>query len=161
MSNFLEMEVRKKGYWIYSIVAIIVGMALFAFIGYLIYDLIIKLADKDFSNNTVIQALITLIITVFIGGYFSKWLELRNTKKIELYKIQTNISLVLIDLASEYTRDIKNDKIRSLLINESIKVKLYFSDSVLKVLNNFINTSKENIAENYNLLTEELRKNIK
>lgn len=155
------MEVRKKGYWIYSIVAIIVGMALFAFIGYLIYDLIIKLADKDFSNNTVIQALITLIITVFIGGYFSKWLELRNTKKIELYKIQTNISLVLIDLASEYTRDIKNDKIRSLLINESIKVKLYFSDSVLKVLNNFINTSKENIAENYNLLTEELRKNIK
>lgn len=155
------MEVQKKGYWIYSIVAIIVGMALFAFIGYLIYDLIIKLAYKDFSNNTVIQALITLIITVFIGGYFSKWLELRNTKKIELYKIQTNISLVLIDLASEYTRDIKNDNIRSLLINESIKVKLYFSDSVLKALNNFINASKENIAENYNLLTEELRKNIK
>lgn len=155
------MEVRKKGYWIYSIIAIIVGMSLFAFIGYLIYDLIIKLADKDFSNNTVVQALITLIITVFIGGYFSKWLDLRNTKKIELYKIQTNISLVLIDLASEYTRNIKNKNIRSLLINESIKVKLYFSDSVLKALNNFINTSKENIAENYNLLTEELRKNIK
>lgn len=155
------MEVQKKGYWIYSIIAIIVGMALFAFIGYLIYDLIIKLADKDFSNNTLIQALITLIITVFIGGYFSKWLELRNTKKIELYKIQTNISLVLIDLASEYVKNIKNDDIKSLLINESIKVKLYFPDSVLQALNNFINSSKENIVGNYNLLTEELRQNIK
>lgn len=155
------MELSKKGYWIYSIIAIITGMVLFAFIVYLIYDLIIKLADKDFSNNTVIQALITLIITVFIGGYFSKWLELRNTKKIELYKIQTNISLVLIDLASEYTRNRKNEDIRSLLITESIKVKLYFSDSVLQALNNFINTSVENITENYNILTEELRKNIK
>ena len=155
------MELSKKGYWIYSIIAIITGMVLVAFIVYLIYDLIIKLADKDFSNNTVIQALITLIITVFIGGYFSKWLELRNTKKIELYKIQTNISLVLIDLASEYTRNIKNEDIRSLLITESIKVKLYFSDSVLQALNNFINTSVENITENYNILTEELRKNIK
>ena len=130
-------------------------MSLFAFIGYLICDLIIKSAD---TNNTLLQALITLIITVFIGVYFSKWLELRNTKKIELYKIQTNISLVLIDLASEYARNIKNDDIKSLLINESIKVKLYFPDSVL---NNFINTSKENIVGNYNLLTEELRKNIK
>lgn len=152
------MEVQEKGYWIYSITAVIVGMSLFAFIGYLICDLIIKSAD---TNNTLLQALITLIITVFIGVYFSKWLELRNTKKIELYKIQTNISLVLIDLASEYARNIKNDDIKSLLINESIKVKLYFPDSVLKALNNFINTSKENIVGNYNLLTEELRKNIK
>lgn len=68
-----------------------------------------------------------MIITVFIGGYFSKWLELRNTKKIELYKIKTNISLVLIDLASEYTRNIKNENIRSLLINESNKLnQLYY-----------------------------------
>ena len=61
---------KNKGYWIYSIVAIIFGMSLFAFFAYLIYDLIIKLSEKDFSNNTVIQALITLIITVFLGGYF-------------------------------------------------------------------------------------------
>ena len=67
------MNENKKGYWIYSIVAIIIGMSLFAFLGYLIYDLILKLADKDFSNNTVIQALITLIITVFIGGYFEEF----------------------------------------------------------------------------------------
>lgn len=87
--------------------------------------------------------------------------RVKKYKEIELYKIQTNISLVLIDLASEYARNIKNDDIKSLLINESIKVKLYFPDSVLKALNNFINTSKENIVGNYNLLTEELRKNIK
>lgn len=67
---------------------------------YLVYDLIIKLADKDYTNNTVIQALITLIITVFLGGYFSKWLEHKNARKIELYRIRTDISLKVIDYAS-------------------------------------------------------------
>ena len=43
------MNENKKGYWIYSIVAIIIGMSLFAFLGYLIYDLILKLADKDLT----------------------------------------------------------------------------------------------------------------
>ena len=102
------MNENKKGYWIYSIVAIIIGMSLFAFLGYLIYDLILKLADKDFSNNTVIQALITLIITVFIGGYFSKWLEYKNSKKTKLYETRIDIALRLIDLASEYYRNRRN-----------------------------------------------------
>lgn len=64
------MNKNNKGYWIYSIIAIIFGMSLFAFFAYLIYDLIIKLSEKDFSNNTVVQALITLVITVFLGGFF-------------------------------------------------------------------------------------------
>lgn len=84
--GIIIMNENKKGYWIYSIVAIIIGMSLFAFLGYLIYDLILKLADKDFSNNTVIQALITLIITVFIGGYFSKWLEYKIQKRLNCTK---------------------------------------------------------------------------
>lgn len=77
----------KKGYWIYSVIAIIFGFGLFGWFGYLVYDLIIKLSEKDFSNNTVIQALITLIVIVFIGGYFSKWLELRNNKKLNYIKL--------------------------------------------------------------------------
>ena len=69
------MNESKKGYWIYSSIAVIIGMSLFGFLGYLTYDLVLKLSEKDFSNNTVIQALITLFVTVFLGGYFSKWLK--------------------------------------------------------------------------------------
>lgn len=77
---------EKRGYWIYSIIAIIFGMSLFGFLGYLLYDLILKLSKEDFSNNTVIQALITLIVTVFIGGYFSKFLEYKFSKKANYMK---------------------------------------------------------------------------
>lgn len=151
------MNKNQKGYWIYSVVAVIFGMALFAFVAYLIYNTIIKLSERDFSNNTVVQALITLFVTVFIGGYFSKWLERRNAKKVELYKIQTAISIKLIDLGSEYLYN-PQENIKRLLITESHKVKLYFSDSVLKALNGYITSRNE---EYYNILIEELRKNIK
>ncbi len=70
------MKENKKGYYIYSIFAVIFGFGLIAYICYLFYDLVLKLSDKDFSENTVIQALITLIITVFIGGYFLNFLNI-------------------------------------------------------------------------------------
>lgn len=154
------MNTEKKGYWVYSIVAIICGFGLFGFLAYLVHDLIIKLSVKDFSNNTVIQALITLIITVFIGGYYSKWLENRNAKKVELYKIQTSISLNIIDLSSILLRNKDDSKARDMLINESIKVKLYFPDSVLKTINDSIQSDDESSVLQYNIMIDELRKNI-
>ena len=126
----------------------------------MIYDLIIKLSEKDFSNNTVVQALITLVVTVFIGGYFSKWLELKNTKKIELYKIRTEISLKIIDLASAFYY-IQDENIKNLLIAESSKVKLYFDDEVLKNLNNYLESNKKDINDKYEALINSLRKNVK
>ena len=56
------MKETQKGYWIYSVIAIIFGMGLFAFFAYLLYDLIVKLATTEISNDTLIQSLITLII---------------------------------------------------------------------------------------------------
>lgn len=156
----MDQKESKKGYWIYSIIAIIIGMSLFAFFGYLIYDLILKLSDKDFSNNTVIQALITLIITVFIGGYFSKWLEYRNSKKTQLYQTRIEIALHLIDLASEYYTN-RNEIIKNILIFESAKVKLFFYDETLKKLNNFIGSTDENMINNYNFLIDSLKEKIK
>ena len=146
----MENEIEKKGYWIYSTITIIIGFSLFAFWGYLIYDLIVKLSDKDFSNNTVVQALITLIITVFIGGYFSKWIESVFMRKNELYKTKISISLRLIDLASEYYRNNSED-IKNMLIFESSKVKLFFDDITLKKLNAFIKSDKKNMMKNNNL----------
>lgn len=154
------MNTEKKGYWIYSVIAIIFGFGLFGWFGYLIYDLIIKLSEKDFSSNTVIQALITLVVTVFIGGYFSKWLELRNNKKIELYKIRTEISLKIIDLASAYYYN-QNENIKHLLIAESSKIKLYFDDDVLKKLNVYLESNKKDRDDKYESLVDSLRKNVK
>lgn len=153
------MNENKRGYWIYSIVAVIFGMLLFAFLGYLIYDLILKLSVKDFSNNTVVQALITLIITVFIGQFYSKWLERRNTKKIELYKIQTQLSLSLIDLTSAFIWQPDNEDIKRALIRESSKVKLYFNDETLKQLNEFIKATDKKVF--YDPLIDTLKKQIK
>ena len=153
-------NVHKKGFWIYSCVTIIFGMALFAFVGYLIYDLVIKLSEKDFSNNTVVQALITLIITVFIGGYFSKWLERHNAKKLCLYQTRIDISLKLINLSSEFYRD-QNDLLKNMLIFESSKVKLFFNDDTLICLNKFIESNKEDMLNNYNSLIDKLKENIK
>lgn len=153
-------NIHKKGYWIYSCIAIILGMALFAFIGYLIYDLVIKLSEKDFSNNTVIQALITLVITVFIGGYFSKWLERRNAKKLCLYQTRIDISLKLIDLSSKFYRE-HTDLIKNMLIFESSKVKLFFDDDTLKSLNKFIESNKNDMLNAYNSLIDKLKENIK
>ena len=153
------MNDNKKGYYVYSCIAVIFGIALFAFLGWLIYDLILKLSNQDFSNNTVVQALITLIITVFIGGYFSKWLEIRNHKKLELYKIQTSISLKIIDLATILYHHPESIEAKELLIAESHKVKLYFDDNLLKNLNQFMR--EEDKGQYYNKVIDELKKNIK
>ncbi len=159
------MSENKKGYWIYSCVAIMIGMGLFAFLGYLVYDLILKLSEKDFSNNTVIQALITLIITVFIGGYFSKWLEHRNTRKAQLFEIKKDVSITIIDHASNLYHHSDNIVSLEVLFAASSKVKLYFNDETLKSLNTYIKrvtdgSDKENLTDAYNLLIDELKKNI-
>lgn len=60
------MKEDKKGYWIYSIFAVIFGMALLGFMVYLLYDLILKLATTEITNGTLVQSFITLIITVFL-----------------------------------------------------------------------------------------------
>ena len=153
------MNENKKGYYVYSCIAVIFGMALFAFFGWLIYDLILKLSNQDFSNNTVVQALITLIITVFIGGYFSKWLEIRNHKKLELYKIRTSISLKIIDLATILYHHPESAEAKELLIAESHKVKLYFDDDLLKNLNQFMCEEDKDLY--YNRVIDDLKKNIK
>ena len=153
------MNENKKGYYVYSCIAVIFGVLLFAFFGWLIYDLILKLSNQDFSNNTVVQALITLIITVFIGGYFTKWLENRNHKKLELYKIRTSISLRIIDLATILYHHPENVDAKEMLIAESHKVKLYFDDDLLKNLNQFMCEEDKDLY--YNRVIDDLKKNIK
>lgn len=166
MDEVNNMNENKKGYWIYSVIAIVIGMSLFAFWGYLLYDLVLKLSEKDFSNNTVVQALFSLVTTVFLGGYFTKILERRNAKKLEVFKVQKDISLKVIDYATVLYYHPENVQVKELLIAETIKVKLYFDDDVLKATNEFIksldaiqgNGQKDTTYEN---LANQLKKAIK
>lgn len=146
-------------YYVYSILVVAIIVFAFIFLGFLIYDLILKLSVQDFTNNTVIQALITLIITVFIGGYFNKHLEHRNHKKIELFKIKLNISLNLVNLASSYYYFPSDEQVRNALINESKKIKLYFDDDVLRALNLYLENINQK-PELYDELINKLKKHV-
>lgn len=153
------MNEDKRGYWIYSIVAIIIGFFLFGFWGYLIYDLILKLSEKDFSNNTVIQALISLVVTVFLGGYFTKLLERKNAKKLEILKTQKDIAIRIIDLASAYYYDSENEKIKYLLFAEKSKIQLFFNNEVLSAMESYLNHGPT--EEGYKQLVNAMQKAIK
>lgn len=150
---------KNVGYWVYSTIAVLAGFGLFFLFGFMIYDLILRLAAQDFSNNTVIQALITLVVTVFIGGYFSKWLERRNTKKLETYKIQSQLALTIVDLTSAYIYAPGDEQLQMALVRESSKVKLFFDDETLKKLNEFINAEDKKAA--YDPVIDCLKKKIK
>lgn len=119
----------------------------------------IKTFKTSFSNKTVVQALITLIITVFNGGYFTKWLEYRNYRKLELYKIKRDIVLKIFDYTTILYHHLECHEAREMLITESCKVKLYFDDTLLLSLNNFI--SEKNKKAYYNEIVKVLKTNFK
>lgn len=153
MININEKE--SKGYWIYSIFAITIGFGLFAFIIYLIYDLIIKLGTNTFDNMALMQSIITAVLTIFAGGLFSKSLEYNNNKKMELLKIRKEISLNIINLMGMMINDVEREKASQLLIVESHKVKIFFDDEILRNINFFI---KEDKYELVDLITDNIKK---
>lgn len=153
------MKETQKGYWIYSIITIIFFIGLFAFVAYLLYDLVIKLATTQISNDTLIQSLITLIITVFIGGYFSKYLEHRNNKRLETYKTQKEIALNIINLMGMIIYNNNKEQAIQLLVVESYKVKLFFDDELLKSINSFCQEEDTNKYNAYYIdITDKLKK---
>ncbi len=155
------MNENKNGYWIYSTSVVGFFIVLIAFIFWLTYSLIIKLATSPITNEVIIRTLITLIITVFVGGYFSKWLEHKKAKKLELYKIQTSVSIKVIDYATEYFYHPQREDIKDLLIAESNKVKLYFDDQVLLSINDFIEAKEPNRKIKYQIIIDNLQKHMK
>lgn len=153
------MNEEKKGYWIYSIFAIIFGMSLMGFIVYLFYDLIIKLTTTEITNETLVQSFITLIITVFAGGYFSENLKQKSNKNLEKFKVQQKIALNIIDFMGMIVRGDNIETAKQLLINESYKVKLFFDDEILKSINAFCTEkNKEKYSIHYNNIVSLLKK---
>lgn len=154
------MNENKKGYWIYSTIVVIFSISFFAYALWLICYLIYKLSTAPITNGIILQSIVTLFMTVILGGYFSKWLEHRNAKKLELYKIRTAISLSVIDLASEYYHHKNEIEIRNQLISESSKVKLYFDNEVLISLNEYLSSEEIELLSKYEELINKLKSGI-
>lgn len=133
---------QNKMYYVYSIFAVVFGMLLLALLAYFIYDIFLKLATNKFNNITLIQTIITLILTIFLGGAFQKRLELKNNKKLETYKTQKEIALKIIDLCGLIIFN-NNSQALDLLYTENLKSKLFFDDSIVKLLNEFIEDSNK------------------
>ncbi|WP_353892804.1 hypothetical protein PRVXH_002181 [Proteinivorax hydrogeniformans] len=148
-------DAHNKGYYIYSVFAVLGFLLLTGYVFYLVHDLLIKLSTDQFTNATAIQSVVALVITVFLGGYFSKSIEHKKHIKLEKFKSQKEISLRIIDLAGLIVREEDTEKAKSLLRNENFKVKLLFDDSTVKAINNFLEKPNE---ANYNLLMEEIKK---
>lgn len=144
---------RHSGYYVYSIFAIIAGCLLLAFIGYLLYDLFFSLATKEITNLTLIQGILTLLITIFLGGYFTKWLELKNHKKLEYVKTEKEIAIRIIDLAGNISRKENLEDSKSKLMFESHKAKLFFNEDIsTSIFNLASNTNQENLNQVVNKL---------
>lgn len=152
------MKSDNKWYYIYSICAVLIIMTVFGFFIYFMYDLIIKLSTNQFANVALISSLITIFITVFIGGWFNKSLELRNSKHIESYKEKKDISLNIISLASAIINNIESEKAKNLLGNENIRAELFLNDIIVQDINNFLESSTK---ENYNTLLDNIKKELK
>lgn len=147
-----------KGYYIYSAIVVIAILTLFGLITYLIYDILIKLATNTFTNITAIQSIITILLTVYLGGYFSKAVEYKNNKRLESYKVQKEIAIRVIDLAGLFINHSQEEEIRKALINENFKIKLFFNDNLVKLMNEFIQSPN---IELYNQIVDELKKCLK
>jgi len=146
---------------VYGVTMMIVILTFFGVILYLIYTLIDNASRGNFTDNSIIQALITFATTVVAGTLINKNLERRNTKDAERNKIRNDISLKLIDLSGIALSKHRTEKEKEIAIemigNENIKVKLFFNDEVVLAVNSFL--EKPN-SQSYNLMTDILKKYI-
>ncbi|WP_416150230.1 hypothetical protein ACM26V_04375 [Salipaludibacillus sp. HK11] len=102
-------------------------------------------STNQFADNTILQILLTLIFSVIIGSYLTKKFERKNQKELEIFKIRNKIVLTIVDLAGMIIsrKDSKKEKALELLHNENVKVKLYFDDSMVKYVNDFLEKQSE------------------
>lgn len=155
MSN--EIKDDKIG-CIYGISMFLVLFGFIGFVIYLLYVLISKASSGEFTDITLLQAMLTAVFSVLGGTLLSKKLEERNAKSSELFKIRSNIGLKIIDLGglilcSNEIAEI--NKAVNLLINENVKVKIFFDDEVVKAINYFLEKKSPSA---YEAMTDKLKK---
>ena len=88
----MNQKQNGKGYYVYSTIVAIIGFTFLFLFAFLIYDLILKLSTEGFGDKTIIQSILTIIGTVFLGGFFTKNLEYKNCRKLEAFKTQKEVA---------------------------------------------------------------------
>lgn len=146
---------------VYGIFMVLIILGFLFVVAYLVFILIYNASSGNFADNTIIQTLITFATTVVVGTWINKRLERYNMKEAERNKIRNEVCLKLIDLSgivlSKYRTTKEKEIANEMIRNENIKVKLYFTDEVVISINRFL---KETNEQNYNLMTNELKKTI-
>lgn len=155
MNKKSENHGTHSGYYIYSTMAIIGFILLIAFVCYLVYDLLIKLTSQEISNATLVQAVITLLITIFVGGIFGKNLELRNSRKLEFLKVQKDIALTVIELTKKISSGEDSKIALAQLYFEINKAELFFNKEVADSIKGLHSAVTQ---ENYDKVIENMRK---
>lgn len=154
-------HVEISGYG-YGIIIFLIIFGFLAFVVHLGYTLILKASTNEFADTTLIQGMFTLFFTVIIGTWLTKSLEAKNAKKLELYKVMQGVSLSIVNLSSIVlsadSDEQQKKKAIDLLVDESVKVKLFFDDETLKDVNHFIT---EKTPASYNNLIDRLKEHLK
>jgi hypothetical protein len=155
----LNQKQNGKGYYVYSTIVAIIGFTFLFLFAFLIYDLILKLSTEGFGDKTIIQSILTIIGTVFLGGFFTKNLEYKNCRKLEAFKTQKEVALRIIDLSGLIlSNDENKEQAVIILKNENFKVKLFFDDKLVSLINTFLQNSE---ANTYNQIVDSLKKYFK
>lgn len=144
-------------YW-YGIGMVLVFMFFFGFVIYLVYTLIVKASNNEFSNVALIQSIGSLFFTVVIGTVLSKNLDKRNARQSEVYKIKVDVAEKFVLIGTLLLKEPDNEDANINYVSLQVRAKLFFNNEVLNQMNQFIKTKAQTEFDN---VIELMRKEIK
>lgn len=150
------MKKDNAQYW-YGIGMVFIFLFFFAFVVYLVYTLIVKAANNEFSNVALIQSIGSLFFTVVIGTVFSKNLDKRNARQSEIHKIKVDVAEKFVLIGTVLLMEPDNDEANKNYVFLQVRAKLFFKDEVLIQMNKFIKTKAQPEFDN---IVELMRKEI-
>ena len=150
------MKKDNAQYW-YGIGMAFIFLLFFGFVVYLIYTLIAKAANNEFSNVALIQSIGSLFFTVVIGTVLSKNLDKRNAKQSEIYKNKVDVAEKFVLVGTVLLMENDNDEANKNYVLLQVKAKLFFDENVLVQMNQFMKTKGQT---EFDSVVELMRKEI-
>lgn len=150
------MKKDNAQYW-YGIGMAFIFLLFFGFVVYLIYTLIAKAANNEFSNVALIQSIGSLFFTVVIGTVLSKNLDKRNAKQSEIYKNKVDVAEKFVLVGTVLLMENDNDEANKNYVLLQVRAKLFFDENVLVQMNQFMKTKGQT---EFDSVVELMRKEI-
>lgn len=143
-------------YW-YGIAMVLIFLLFFGFVIYLVYTLIVKASNDEFSNVALIQSIASLFFTVVIGTILSKNLDKRNAQQSEIHKIKVDVAEKFVLIGTLLLIDPDNEEANKGYVSLQVRAKLFFKEEVLAQMNQFIEAKSQTAFDN---VIELMRKEI-